>query len=54
MENYVKTQMLAFIKGERPISEYEAFVQELNDNYAFADYMKLATEHLVEQGLANE
>ena len=54
MENYVKTQMLAFIKGERPISEYETFVQELNDNYAFADYMKLATEQLVEQGLANE
>ena len=54
MENYVKAQMLAFIKGERPISEYETFVQELNDNYAFADYMKLATEQLVEQGLANE
>ena len=29
-------------------------MQEQNDNYAFADYMKLATEQLVEQGLANE
>ncbi len=54
MENYVKTQMLAFIKGERPISEYDAFLQELNNSYAFEEYMNIAAEQLVALGLANE
>lgn len=54
MEAYIKTEMLAFIKGERPISEYDAFLEELNNSYDFGTYMEIATEQLIEQGLATE
>lgn len=54
MEDYIKMQMIAFVKGERAITEYDAFIKELNDTYMFGDYMELCAQQLVEQGLATE
>lgn len=54
MEDYVNMQMIAFIKGERPIAEYDAFIKELYDSYDFGTYMEICASQLVEQGLANE
>ena len=50
MESYIKTQMLAFIYGERPLDEYDAFIKELNDNYMFAEYMEAAADQLISFG----
>ena len=52
MEAYVQDQLIAFIQGERPIEEYDAFVQELYDIYNFGAYMDLAAEQLTDMGLA--
>ncbi len=46
--------MIAVVMGERAISEYDAFIKELKDSYGFDEYMKICTEQLVEQKLANE
>lgn len=54
MEAYVQDQLIAFIQGERPIEEYDAFVQELYDIYNFGAYMDLAAEQLIARGLANK
>ena len=42
--------MLAFIYGERPLDEYDAFIKELNDSYMFGEYMDAATEQLIGYG----
>jgi putative aldouronate transport system substrate-binding protein len=39
-ENYVNQQLIAFVYGDRPISEYDAFIKELYDIYGFGDYLK--------------
>lgn len=48
MESYITSQLAAFVYGEREISqeEYDAFIQELNDQYNFDLYMEAATEQL--------
>ncbi len=51
MESYVTTQLAAFIYGDRPIDEYDAFLQELRDNYMFDEYMASATEPLNSYGI---
>lgn len=51
METYVTDQLFAFIKGDRPISEYRDFVQELYNVYDLQSYMDLATEQLTSMGL---
>ena len=53
MESYIRQQQLAFIYGERELTqaEYDKFVQELNDLYQFDEYMELAQEQLAAQGL---
>lgn len=53
MENYVKMQLIAFIQGERPVSEYGKFVQELYGIYDFQRYMDICTEQLTKLGYAN-
>jgi hypothetical protein len=45
-EKYVKNQLIAFIYGDRPISEYDAFLKELDSIYGFNDYMASAAEQL--------
>lgn len=54
MEDYIKTQLIAFFKGERDLAEYDKFVEELRTAYSFDEYMGFATEQLVALGLANE
>ena len=50
MESYVNTTLLEFIYGERPIEEYDDFIQELNDSYFFNDYMEAAALQLAAYG----
>jgi len=54
LEAYVNDQLIAFIQGERPIDEYDAFVQELYDVYDFQRYMDIAAEQLIAMDLANK
>ena len=56
MEDYVKTQLIAFFKGERELSEaeYAKFLDELYNIYDFQTYMDIATKQLVDLGLATE
>ena len=56
LEDYVKTQLIAFFKGDRDLSaeEYQKFLDELYNIYDFQTYMDIATKQLVDQGLANE
>ena len=42
----------AFVQGERPVEEYEAFVQELYDIYDFQTYMDICAEQLIALGYA--
>lgn len=51
MNTYVNDQLLAFIKGDRPISEYRDFVNELYSVYDLQAYMDVATEQLTAAGL---
>lgn len=53
MEDYIYTGMIAFIKGDRPISEYSDFLQELYSIYDLQTYMDVAVEQLTEMGLLN-
>lgn len=50
MNKYITENMIAFIFGTRPISEYSQFLEELNTSFGFEDYMKSAEEQLREQG----
>lgn len=45
-ENYVSSQLIAFIYGQRPIDEYDDFIGELNSIYGFDKYMEAADEQL--------
>lgn len=54
LNTYVNDQMLAFIKGERPIEEYDAFVDELYSIYDLQTYMDIASSQLTEMGLAEK
>lgn len=45
-EKYVKTQLIAFIYGDRPISEYDKFLGELDSVYGFDKYMAVAAEQM--------
>ncbi len=51
LETYINDQLLMFVKGERPISEYDKFVQELYDVYDLQTYIDIATEQLGALGL---
>ncbi len=53
MEAYAKEQLLAFIYGERELTqeEYDKFLQELVDVYEYDVYMEAAAEQLAAYGL---
>ena len=53
MESYARQQLLAFIYGERELTqeEYDKFIGELNDNFQFDVYMEAAQEQLAAYGL---
>ena len=55
MESYVRQQLLAFIYGERELTqeEYDKFLGELNDNFQFDVYMQAAQEQLAAYGLVD-
>ena len=51
MDRYVSDNLTAFIYGERPIDEYEDFLQELEDLFQFESvYMESAKQQLQESG----
>lgn len=54
LNTYVSDQLLAFIKGDRSIDEYDAFIEELYNIYDFQNYMDIASSQLVEMGLAEK
>lgn len=47
---YVTEEMTKFIYGQRPIKEYDKFLDELESTFGFSKYMKVAKEQLKEQG----
>lgn len=55
MESYVRQQLLAFIYGERELTqeEYDKFIGELNDNFQFDVYMEAAHDQLAAYGLVD-
>ena len=50
MNKYIEENIIGFIFGTRPISEYDQFIEELNTSFGFGEYMKIAEEQLKEQG----
>lgn len=44
--NYVSSQLIAFIYGQRPISEYDDFLKELETTYGFSKYMQACENQL--------
>ena len=52
LDAYVKEQLIMFIKGERALEEYDAFIQELYDAYDFQTWLDICEEQLQAQGLA--
>ena len=48
--NYISSQLIAFIYGQRPISEYETFLKELDSTYGFDKYMKACETQLKAAG----
>ena len=54
LNNYVAEELIKFIKGERALDEYDAFIQELYDAYDFQTWLDICEEQLVAQGIAKE
>jgi len=54
LDAYVKEQIIAFIKGERALDQWDAFIQELYDAYDFQTWLDICEEQLVAQGIAKE
>ena len=52
LENYVNMQLIAFVKGERPVAEYDQFIDELYKTYDFQRYLDICAEQLVALGYA--
>jgi putative aldouronate transport system substrate-binding protein len=49
-ESFVKNQLIAFIYGDRPISEYDKFLEECNKTYHFDKYMAACAKQLAALG----
>lgn len=45
-------QLIAFVKGERPVAEYDQFIDELYKTYDFQRYLDICAEQLVALGYA--
>lgn len=54
MDNYIQDNIIKFIYGQRPISEYDQFIEELNKTFDFARYLESAEQQLIEQGYISE
>ena len=52
LDAYINEQMIQFIKGERPLDQYDAFIKELYDAYDFQTWLDICEEQLQAQGLA--
>ena len=52
LDAYVKEQVIAFIKGERALDDWDNFIQELYNSYDFQTWLDICEEQLVAQGLA--
>lgn len=50
MDRYIQDNMISFIYGKRPIAEYDQFIQELNDNFRFNEYVESAKQQLKDKG----
>lgn len=51
MDKYIEENILSFIYGTRDISEYDQFIEELNNSFGFNEFMESAEEQLKERGL---
>lgn len=47
---YTSQQILAFITGERPLSEYDAFVSDLKSTYGYQTYLDAGQQQLTTLG----
>lgn len=50
MDKYIEENMIKFIYGQRPISEYGQFIEELNNQFRFDEYLEIAAQQLEEKG----
>ena len=48
---FTQEQLLAFITGRRPLTEYDAFLQELESTFNYKAYMDAAQQQLSELGV---
>ncbi|MBR5231467.1 MAG: hypothetical protein IKW00_04395 [Clostridia bacterium] len=52
LDAYVNEEMIKFIKGERALEEYDAFIKELYDAYDFQTWLDICEEQLQAQNIA--
>lgn len=52
LDAYINEQLIQFVKGERALDEWDAFIQELYDAYDFQTWLDICTEQLQAQGLS--
>lgn len=50
MDKYIQDNMISFIYGQRPIDEYDQFIEELNTSFQFNTYLESARQQLQEKG----
>jgi len=50
MDKYITDNMIKFVYGERPVDEYDNFIQELKDSFQFDEYMEAAKSQMKEKG----
>ena len=50
LERYAKEEMIKFIYGERPLTEWDSYVETLNNTYQLSDYMEKAISDLTVKG----
>ena len=50
MDKYIQDNMISFIFGQRPLEEYDQFLEELNKSFSFDEYMDEARRQLQEKG----
>lgn len=52
LDSYINEQLIAFIKGERALDDWDAFIKELYDAYDFQTWLDICEEQLQAAGLA--
>jgi hypothetical protein len=51
VDRFTSEQLINFIKGTRPLDEYDAFLQELDTTFNYQAYREAAEQQLKELGL---